>query len=233
VKKFNVAIPNEDGSLTLAPMKEWLRRNSKYVPEGLDATASTSHELRNGLKKKGWSVRETEIEVQLVMPGGHEEAEHILGDFDEASIEGPTSEVIGFQLERHLRDFLAHNLSTIAVEGKRVRLYVDPTGRDGVEYPTATGPIDILAIDEQGNFYVFELKRALSPDSAIGQVARYMGWVKQTIGVGYDIYGVIVAKNISDRLQYAISIIPNISLFEYEVEFRLKSVGAAGTELRT
>ena len=65
----------------------------------------------------------------------------------------------------------------VPVDGRALRLYVDPSGRDGVEFPTAVGPIDILARDDTGAFVVFELKRARSPDHAIGQLARYMGWV--------------------------------------------------------
>src|SRR5208337_786081 len=57
-------------------------------------------------------------------------------------------------------------------------------GRSGIEFPTAVGPIDILAIDASGDFFVFELKRARSPDHSIGQPTRYMGWVQQTIGKG-------------------------------------------------
>jgi RecB family endonuclease NucS len=93
---------------------------------------------------------------------------------------------------------------------------------DGIEYTTAVGPIDILAIDETGAFFVFELKRAASPDYAIGQLARYMGWVKQTIGKDRAVYGVVVAKPISDKLRYAVSVVPNVTLFEYEVEFHLR-----------
>jgi hypothetical protein len=49
-----------------------------------------------------------------------------------------------------------------------------------------------------------------------------MGWVSQTIGKGRQISGIIVAKEISDKLRYAVSVVPNVSLFEYEVDFRLK-----------
>ena len=101
------------------------------------------------------------------------------------------------------------------------RLYVDAAGRDGVEFPSGIGPIDILAVDGDGTFYVFELKRARSPDQAIGQVARYMGWVRETIGRGRQVRGVIVARTITDNLRYAILAMPNVSLFEYEVQFRL------------
>jgi hypothetical protein len=131
-----------------------------------------------------------------------------------------------FALEHQLRDFLAQNLASIPVEGKKLRLYVDPTGRDGIEYPTAVGPIDILAVDDTGAFVVFELKRARSPDHAIGQLSRYMGWVKQTIGKDKAVRGVIVAKTITDSLRYSIAVVPNVSLFEYEVSFALKPAQA-------
>ena len=91
-------------------------------------------------------------------------------------------------------------MNAIDVGGRRLRLYIDPTGRDGIEYPTEVGPIDILATDESGSFFVFELKRASSPDRAVGQLARYMGWVKHTIGKDRAVNGVIVAKDITEKL---------------------------------
>lgn len=69
----------------------------------------------------------------------------------------------------------------------------------------------------------------------MGQLTRYMGWVKQTIGKDREVNGVMVAKEISENLRYAVSVVPNLSLFEYEVEFHLKpandvsrGVGVAG-----
>jgi hypothetical protein len=55
----------------------------------------------------------------------------------------------------------------------------------------------------------------------MGQVARYMGWVTRTIGRDKNVYGVIVAKAISDNLKFARIVMPNIYLFEYEVAFKL------------
>jgi len=127
-----------------------------------------------------------------------------------------------FGLESQLRDFLAQNLSTIEVKGRKLRVYVDPTGRDGVEFQTQVGRIDILAVDDSDAFFVFELKRGRSPDHAIGQLTRYMGWVKHTIGKDREVNGIIVAKEIGESLRYAVSVVPNVSLFEYEVEFHLK-----------
>ena len=44
-----------------------------------------------------------------------------------------------------------------------------------MEFPTGVGPIDILAIDETDALVVFELKRAHSPDRAIGQFITIHG----------------------------------------------------------
>jgi len=56
MKRFNVLIPKEDGGVEVYPMKEWLRQHPDHMPPGLDGASSTSHELRIGLKKRGWSV---------------------------------------------------------------------------------------------------------------------------------------------------------------------------------
>jgi hypothetical protein len=200
-------------------LKEWLRQNPDRVPAGLDATTSTSHQLRGALMRMGWSAQETPGEFRLFPPGAVPVDDLIGAADEETQVENATDAY--FTLEYQLRDFLAGNLASVQIDGRKLRLFVDETGRDGVEYPTATGPIDILAVDSTGAFFVFELKRANSPDSAVGQLARYMGWVKQTIGRNKDVFGVIVAKGISPKLRYARTVVPGIFLFEYEVSFQL------------
>jgi endonuclease len=215
-------IPREDGGVEVHPLKEWLRQHPDILPS-MDPNASTSHQLRNALRRLGWTIQETPAEIRLIKPGvdSGPVVSEVLGPselLDDA--EADVSPI--FSLEYQLRDFIASNLSTISINGRRLRLYIDATGRDGVEFPSAVGPIDILAVDDNGSFFVFELKRASSADRAIGQLARYMGWVQQTIGKGREVSGVIVAKSISENLRYAASIVPKVHLFEYEVEFHLK-----------
>lgn len=202
-------------------MKQWLREHSDELPEDCDypATKKTSHALRDALKKKGWTVHETASEVVLTPPGVTLQEHHPANDDVEENLAEAE-----FTLEHQLRDFLAQNIEAIPVDGKKLSLFVDEADRDGIEYPTDVGPIDILAIDETGAFVVFELKRARSPDSAIGQLSRYMGWVKHTVGKGKEVRGVIVAKTIGRNLRYAVTVIPDVSLFEYEVNFTLNAV---------
>jgi hypothetical protein len=82
-----------------------------------------------------------------------------------------------FPLEANLRDFLIKNLHT--VKDYDLKLFVEPkTNRDGKEFPTDVGNIDILAEHSDGTLVVFELKLSRGPDRALGQLLRYMGWVK-------------------------------------------------------
>jgi len=187
VQRHSVVIPREDGGVEVYPLKEWLRQHPEQTPSGLHPNSSTSHQLRNALRRSGWTMEETPTEVRLIKPGagaGAQTVDEVLGPPNE-SVNDEASEP-SFTLEYQLRDFLASNLNTIPIGGNHLRLFVDPTGRDGVEFPSAVGPIDILDVYDQNSFFVFELKRANSPDKAIGQLARYMGWVQQTIGRGRE-----------------------------------------------
>lgn len=223
-RRFNVVIAKEDGGVEMYPMRGWLRANPAAIPEGCSLEKNNTWSLTKALVKNGWRVLESEHEVRLLMPtdNRHEILESVLGEEDE-QIELEETEEYGsrFALEHQLRDFLAQNLSTILVEGKKLKLYEDLNQRSGVEYPTSVGNIDLLATDSVGNFYVFELKRARSTDETIGQISRYMGWVKRNLADGKDVFGIIVAREISERLKYGVLVFPNVSLFEYEIKFKL------------
>ncbi len=128
-----------------------------------------------------------------------------------------------FALESHLRDYLARNLSTVTDCGP-LTLYESADGREGVEFQTDVGPIDLLAVNEQGEFFVFELKLGRGPDAALGQILRYMGWVSEHLANGKPVRGVIVAADISKKLCYAVTQTPQVSLMEYELRCVVKPV---------
>ena len=222
--RFNVVLSRDDGGLEVHRMKEWLRLHPEHIPAGLHSNNSNSHQLRDGLLRQGWTVQTTHDEVRLFPPGGvvlEDTIAAVLGTGESIDIETGEAEEAAFRFEVQLRDFIAQNLSSIDVQGLKLRLYIDGEGRSGVEYPTPVGPIDILAVDSEGALYVFELKRARSPDHAIGQLTRYMGALRKRFGSEQKVNGVIVAQEITQNLRYAITVIPNISLFEYEVQFKL------------
>jgi RecB family endonuclease NucS len=66
--------------------------------------------------------------------------------------------------------------------------------------------------------YVIELKKGQSDDEIVGQVSRYMGWVKKNIAVsGQNVYGIICVSNATEKLKYAVEAIQNISLYSYNL----------------
>ncbi|KAF2519727.1 DUF91 domain-containing protein [Flavobacterium salilacus subsp. salilacus] len=153
---------------------------------------------------------------------GLEIRQQISNDDFEEIIEIEDEKNFVFPLEANLRDFLIKNLDT--VKGKKLSLYIDENGRDGREYQTKVGLIDILAIDEKGNFVVFELKLNRGMDRALGQLLRYMGWIKKELAGDKKVSGIIVANKMDEKIKYAVSIIPDISLWEYQMTFELNKL---------
>lgn len=125
-----------------------------------------------------------------------------------------------FAFERDLRNFLEKNIHLIEAG---LRIY-EVEGLRGIEFPAGGRYIDILAIDKAGHLVVIELKVSRGYDRVIGQLLRYMGWVRANMDTSLPVRGIIVANNITDDLRMAASHIPNVSLIEYEMEFRLRPV---------
>ncbi len=136
----------------------------------------------------------------------------------EESLPEGTSE---FAYEHDLRNYLARNLHLIELG---LTLYTDE-GITGVEFPVGGRFIDLLAVDSSGNYVVIELKVSKGYDRVVGQLLRYMNWIKMNqADEGQGVRGVIVAKNISEDLQLACSGLPEVALAEYELAVSIKSV---------
>ncbi len=85
VQRHLVVISNDEGGLEVHPLKEWLRSNPDHLPDGM-TTKNTSHQLRNGLRKLGWTMQDTPDEIRLLPPGSGYDSDRvseILGDGDD------------------------------------------------------------------------------------------------------------------------------------------------------
>lgn len=127
-----------------------------------------------------------------------------------------------FRLEKHLEDFIVANFDRVF--GGKYAYFRDAEQREGRQYPTDIGPIDILALEPATNAYVvIELKRDKSSDQAVGQTLRYMGWVKEHLCQGgEEVKGLIICQEADERLEYALSVTPNIKHQFYKVNFQLE-----------
>jgi hypothetical protein len=131
-----------------------------------------------------------------------------------------------FAYEADLRNYLAKNLSIIE---PGLKLYQDE-GITGVEFDVGGRRIDILAIDAKDALVVIELKVSRGYDRVVGQLMRYMAWIrKNQAEPGQQVRGVIIAREINEDLLLACSLLPGVQLFEYELSLKLKSVNTAGS----
>ncbi|MBK8044337.1 MAG: DUF91 domain-containing protein [Haliscomenobacter sp.] len=107
--------------------------------------------------------------------------------------------------------------------GRQYDIYRNEDGEEvGRQFPSDTGPIDILAISkDRKEWLVVELKRGRASDNVVGQILRYMGYVQDLAEAGQKVKGVIIALEDDNRIRRALSMTPDIEFYRYQVTFRL------------
>ena len=126
-----------------------------------------------------------------------------------------------FALEAHLEEFMESNWASIDFD-RPLRIWTDDGGEWGRQYQTEVGVIDFLCEDEAANeLVVVELKRGRSSDRVVGQILRYMGWVREQVADGRDVSGIIITHEYDDKVRYAVSELPRVEAWTYQVSFTL------------
>lgn len=127
-----------------------------------------------------------------------------------------------FALEKHLEDFLVKNWHQTEL-GNEYQIYEEEGELVGQQYPSDTGPMDILAISkDKKTLLVVELKKGRVSDNVVGQIQRYMGYVKEELAeADQDVRGVIIGLEDDLKLKRALSVTNNIDFFRYQISFKL------------
>lgn len=127
-----------------------------------------------------------------------------------------------FALEKHLEDFLVKNWKQTSL-GKNYDIYEEDGELVGQQYPSDTGLIDILAIsNDKKTMLVIELKRGRTSDVVVGQVQRYMGFVKEELlEQNQTVKGLIIGLEADNKLKRALSVCQNIEFYRYQIDFKL------------
>ncbi|MDI4635842.1 DUF91 domain-containing protein [Pelomonas sp. V22] len=145
------------------------------------------------------------------------------GDDDEGNFSGEAQPgSTQFALEQDLQRYLADNLHIIE---PGLTLFEDEDLR-GLEYPAGGGRrIDILATDKDGGFVVLELKVEKGYDRVVGQLLRYMNWVRKELAdPGQRVRGIIVCRTMSEDLRLACASIADVELLEYKLSVTVERV---------
>ncbi len=134
------------------------------------------------------------------------------------TIENPSE----FALEIHLEEFLIANWSATELS-KDYDIYEEEGEMVGQQYETDTGPLDILAVSkDERTLLVIELKKGRASDAVVGQIQRYMGYVKDVLAEDYqNVKGIIIAHEDDLRIRRALSVTTNIEFYRYQVSFKL------------
>ena len=120
-------------------------------------------------------------------------------------------------MERLVEDFLVSNLKHIE-EG--LELYQDEKEVPGRQYSTDIGTIDLLCRDKDKKFVVIEIKKEKGSDKTIGQITRYMGWVKQRLADNQDVRGIIIVHEVDEKLEYSASVMSNAEVKYYKIDLK-------------
>lgn len=194
------------------------RRKVQWYPTTINR-ADMSEGLRNSTGSIGTSSMVTKhaIEIDRLIGSDVVVQEQSATQIVDATVEDASV----FALEKHLEDFLMHNWSSTDL-GRNYDIY-EVDGETGQQFRADGGFIDILAISkDKKELLVVELKKGRASDIVVGQILRYMGYVLQEMAEpGQTVKGVIIALEDDLRIRRALSIVPNIDFFRYEVKFRL------------
>lgn len=135
----------------------------------------------------------------------------------------PTPGSSEFLLEKDLQRYLAENLECVE---PGLKLY-EEDGIRGFEFEAGGRRIDILAVDARGALVVLELKVSKGYDRVVGQLLRYVNWVRVEMAEpGQRVRGVIVCRSISEDLRLACAGMADIELMEYKLSVMVTKVPA-------
>ncbi len=144
----------------------------------------------------------------------------------EISRDLPTPQPIG--AEDILEDFIVNNWNPGSYFGAdfiELQILTNESGEMvGQQFDTGEiGRIDLLCRDKKtGAYVVIELKRGLEKsDSVVGQLARYVSWIKEKMANGLPVSGIILAAGYDNKLIYAIKSLKDCYLAEYQVRFTI------------
>jgi restriction system protein len=191
------------------------RRPIDWLPVTLQRS-EMSEELRRSTGSIGTVANVTKYAAELeALIGGLPAPTLIASD---PNVEDPAV----FALEKHLEDFLVMNWDSTPLGASHLIFETDGE-KAGQQYLTDTGPIDILAISKDGTeLLVVELKKGRASDAVVGQIQRYMGYVKEELAEpNQSVRGVIIALEDDVRIRRALAVAPSIDFFRYEVKFKL------------
>jgi hypothetical protein len=154
----------------------------------------------------------------------------LLGDPIDASraqpdhvAEGPSERITERALEEHIETHWHETpFADLGVQLSRL----ETTGLPGRQVLTPVNSIDLLGFrPERREWWVFELKRGRPNDAVVGQISRYLGWMRaEHCGGGQSAVGAIIARSADRKLRFSAGANSALSLWQFDEHLRLHPV---------
>lgn len=193
------------------------RRKVQWLPSVIDRSAM-SDRLRHSCGSIG-TVSNVSVHA--------EEIQRLIGTApspvaNAALVAPDVEDPLAFAMEKHLEEFLIANWGQPLL-AKDWDIYEEEGEPAGQQYETDAGTIDVLAVSkDRRRLLVVELKRGRATDVVVGQVLRYIGYVREQIAEDdQQVEGAIIALEDDQKMRWALAAVPAVSFYRYQVSFKL------------
>ena len=232
---WTVAKGIKDGDVVLCPdgtgryMIGEVSGDYIYHPDGVLPHRRPVHWLNQTIDRADMSeaLRNSTGSIGTIsnVTGYHDEIEKLIGGLPlptVVSTDETGEDPAAFVMETHLEDFLVKNCAQTDL-GKEYDIFEEDGQKVGQQYQTDTGPLDILAVrKDKKALLVVELKKGRASDVVVGQALRYMGYVQEELAEeGQTVKGVIIALEDEQKIRRALSVVPTIDFYRYQISFKL------------
>jgi len=177
-------------------------------------------ELRDNIGK-GLNFDFDQVDNFLHWIAAEEEGKNIVKNIVGETALSETGIVLEAPEEKFVQKLVERNFESIFAP-LNLKLYDGDPDQLGALFNTPAGIIDFLAVNKStGDFVVIELKVSRVSDSTIGQILRYMGYVKKNLARDKNVKGIILAEEIDDKAKYALDMIPEVEFKKYKLNIQL------------
>lgn len=122
------------------------------------------------------------------------------------------------EFEKDLQSYLKNNWDETPFSREWLLQGIGGSGT-GIYNTDEVGKMDFLARHRnESKWLVIELKLNQSSDETVGQLLRYMGWIKKNHAQkGEEVEGLIIANSADINIYYALKCVPNVRLYIYKM----------------